>query len=145
MWIAAGIAVIAFALFWLIVDLRKKWTRVFGKNAPPEGKLLEDVLQRGAKNEMLVGNIAKRLEPLERVSKISVQKVGFLRFNPFHDTGGDQSFSLALLDGENNGIIVSSLYTREGARIYAKEIKGGKAKQPLSGEEQKVLEDAVGK
>ena len=74
---------------------------------------------------------------------MSVQKVGFLRFNPFQDTGGDNSFALALLDRENNGVILSSFYTREGVRIYAKQIENGASRQALSDEEKKVLEEAL--
>jgi len=51
-----------------------------------------------------------------------------VRFNPFSQTGGNQSFSLALLDGNNNGLVISSLHSREGTRIYAKMVKEGEGK-----------------
>ena len=142
---AATALLIAAASLWLALDLRAKWLRLFGKKPIPDGELMKELIVRVQRSETKIDAAEPRIGELEKIAKISLQKAGFLRFNPFHDTGGDQSFSLALLDGENNGVVVSSLYTREGARIYAKEIKGGKAKQALSGEEQKVLEDAVGK
>jgi len=52
----------------------------------------------------------------------STHKIGLIRFNPFKDVGGDQSFALALLDREKTGVVISSLYTREGTRIYAKPV-----------------------
>lgn len=73
----------------------------------------------------------------------SVHKVGVVRFNPFKDLGGDQSFSVALLDGENSGVVFSSLHTREGNRTYAKPVEKGKAvKYPLTGEEQEAIKKA---
>ena len=65
-----------------------------------------------------------------------------MRFNPFEDTGGDQSFALALLDRENNGIIISSLYGREGTRVYAKAVDHGTPKHAISEEEREALERA---
>ena len=103
----------------------------------------QDLLRRLTKVETKLEEIKPRLQIVEGLSKISVQKVGFLRFNPFQDTGGDNSFVIALLDRENNGILVSSLYTRGGVRVYGKSVGQGKSKQPLSEEEQKVLEEAV--
>ena len=76
---------------------------------------------------------------------MSIHKIGFLRFNPFPDMGGDYSFAAALLDRDNNGIVLSSLTMREGARLYAKEINKGVSPSPLSAEEKKVLESAMQK
>ena len=73
----------------------------------------------------------------------SIHKVGVVRFNPFKDLGGDQSFSIALLDGQNNGVIISGLHTREGNRVYAKPVEKGKAvKHPLTEEEQEAIKKA---
>lgn len=73
----------------------------------------------------------------------SVHKVGVIRFNPFKDLGGDQSFSIALLDGQNNGVVISGLHTREGNRVYAKPVENGKAvKHPLTEEELEAIKRA---
>lgn len=69
-----------------------------------------------------------------------IHRVGTLRFNPFRDLGGDQSFSVALLDGNNNGVILSSLYSRDGVRVYAKAINAGQSiKYPLTEEEKEAI------
>ena len=86
--------------------------------------------------------ISKELEKLKKDSKFSVQKIGLLRFNPFKETGGNQSFSIALLDSNNDGVIITSLYTREGNRIFAKPIKNSKSEYSLSEEEKKTIEQA---
>ncbi len=75
-----------------------------------------------------------------------LHKVDMIRFNPFKDHSGNQSFSIALLDGKNNGIIISSLHTREGTRVYSKEIKKGiSPKHKLTEEETIVLKNAMNK
>lgn len=74
----------------------------------------------------------------------AIHQVGMIRFNPFRDIGGDQSFSLALLNGEKDGVVVSSLYSREGVRIYSKSVKSGQAvKYPLTNEEKSAISLAI--
>jgi len=87
---------------------------------------------------------------IEEISKIKetlksvFQKVAVLRFNPFKGMGSDQSFSIALLDGEDNGFVVSSLYGRDGNRIYAKSVEKGRSKYILSEEEKRAIKQAGG-
>ncbi len=72
-------------------------------------------------------------------SKYNFQKIGLVKFNPFNESGGEHSFSLALLDGNKNGIIITSLHTRERTRLYLKDVAQGKTKIELSKEEQNAL------
>jgi hypothetical protein len=67
-----------------------------------------------------------------------------VRYNPFRETGGDQSFSMALMDLKNNGIVITSIHGREVDRIYAKEIIEGKSKHNLSAEEIQAIKEAIG-
>ena len=64
--------------------------------------------------------------------------------NPFHDTGGDMSFSLALLDFENNGYVLTSIHGRGADRVYAKSIQNGKSQHNLSAEEIESIKKAIG-
>lgn len=83
------------------------------------------------------------IKNLEADAEFHIQKVGFVRFNPFTDTGGNQSFCLVFLDQHNDGVVISSLHSREQTRIYAKAIKNGKTKGfELSKEEQEALKRA---
>jgi hypothetical protein len=75
----------------------------------------------------------------------SVQHVGLVRYNPFQDTGGDQSFALALLDKQGDGVVISSLHSRTMTRFYAKPIKGGVAVVSLSEEEVTAVQQAFAK
>jgi|SRR3989344_699520 len=74
--------------------------------------------------------------------KKCLQKSSVVRFNPFRDAGSDQSFSLALLNDEKNGLVVSSLYGREINRIYAKPIEKGTSKYHLTDEEKEAVKQA---
>jgi hypothetical protein len=72
-----------------------------------------------------------------------LHKFGMIRFNPFKEVGGDQSFAIAMLNGKNSGLVISSLYTREGTRIYSKAIINGESeKYPLTEEEKQVIKIA---
>lgn len=78
--------------------------------------------------------------PLQSVSDFHL---GLVKFNPFSDTGGDQSFVLSLLDSQKNGILLTSLHSRGITRIYAKNIILGKADQELSVEEKQALQQSL--
>lgn len=72
-----------------------------------------------------------------------IQRVGIIRFNPFSDTGGAQSFSLAIVDSRDNGIVMTSLYARNGNRWYVKEVVAGRGKGvELSREEESAIKHA---
>ncbi|MEK9195207.1 MAG: DUF4446 family protein [Patescibacteria group bacterium] len=129
---------------WFIFAIHKKMKRFFGETGMSmEENIAQDLMRRTARLEARSEELNPRIDMLERVATTSVQKMGFTRFNPFQDTGGDNSFILVLLDRTNTGIILSSLYTREGIRLYAKSIETGKSKHVLSAEEKKVLEDTI--
>lgn len=88
--------------------------------------------------------ISEDIKSLERESLFSIQKVGVIRFNPFKEIGGNQSFSVALLNGHNDGIVITSFYSQDGNRVFAKPIKKGKSKYLLSKEEKKAIEKSQG-
>ena len=73
----------------------------------------------------------------------TVQKVGIIRFNAFEDTGSDLSFAVALLDANNNGVVLSSIYGRNEFRIYAKPINKGQSTYFLTEEEKEALRQAI--
>jgi hypothetical protein len=71
--------------------------------------------------------------------------VGIVRFNPFSEVGGDQSFSIALLNENDDGVVITSLYTRQENRVYGKPIKNSQSEYSLSEEEKKAIEKAIEK
>lgn len=83
--------------------------------------------------------VKKRLSFLELDAKKHTQKVSLVRFNPFKELGGDHSFCLAILDGEDTGVLITSLHTRDRTRVYMKDVKNGLSNVELSSEEKKAL------
>jgi len=88
-------------------------------------------------------DLYKVLDEVKKDGRLHIQRVGLVRFNPFSDTGGSQSFTLSLLDGYDNGLVMTSLYARTGNRWYIKEVVSGKGKElVLSKEEQAAVQKA---
>jgi uncharacterized protein DUF4446 len=124
--------------------LRRRLRRLIGDG---EGLGLDELLDRQFGR---LDTIAERVEALNRLhrdlealSQRSIQKVGVVRFNPFADTGGDQSFAVALLDAEGSGVVLSSLHGRADTRIFAKQVQAGRSKHALSDEEQDAIRKAL--
>ena len=90
-----------------------------------------------------VGDVDARTTVLERDLRRAFSRVGLVRYNPFEDTGGNQSFALALLDEHGDGFVVSSLHTRNLTRVYAKGVKAGKSDAAVSAEELEALSLAM--
>ena len=80
---------------------------------------------------------------LVRRSRGSLQHIGLVRFNPFDDTGSDQSFALALLDEGRDGVVVSSLHGRSNTRLFAKPVTAGESAHTLSDEELQAIRLAI--
>lgn len=89
------------------------------------------------KNKKDIRNLYKRLES-------TFQKVGLVKYDAFKQMGGQLSFSLALLDENNNGFIINSVHSTEGCYSYTKEIKNGESKISLGEEEKQALDIAMG-
>ena len=121
-----------------------------------------DDLTRGkdtASMEDIILNFFERIESLEAGEqathsdlkdikenlKVTYQKKGLVKYDAFREMSGDLSYSLALLDKENNGVLISSMYSREGCYTYAKDIVNGESKINLSEEEAEALKQAVAK
>lgn len=79
-------------------------------------------------------------QKLKEDGQLHLQNLTLKRYNPFSDTGGDQSFILAILDGNKDGVVITSLHSRENTRFYVKSVKGGVGiDHPLSDEEQRMI------
>lgn len=146
------LAVIIFLqLLWLLIlqiSLRRIKKKTGDFNLGEVGLKIEGSL---AKHDKLLKSLDKDVQELYNISNQinnlslrGLHKVAMIRFNPFKDLGGDQSFSIALLNGKNNGLVLSSLHTREGTRVYSKTITSGKSeKHPLTEEEVQAVKNAM--
>ena len=104
-----------------IVGKHKKTLAVHNKNLTELGQILEEIVES---------------------DKFNIKRAGVVRFNPFADAGSNMSFAIALLDGHDNGIVISSLHSREGTRIYAKPIENSSSSYHLTSEEVEAINSA---
>ena len=115
------------AITFLLVRIFKTFTQLTKGVSEKDLKgVLDEVLATLKKGEKLTLDFEQRLERLKIDNKSNIQKVGLVRYNPFSGTGGNQSFALALLDGNNDGFVITSLHSRESTRVFAKPVAHGK-------------------
>lgn len=151
--IVGGLLVVVFALMLAVVGLirrvRKLGRRLESITRGSDEQSIEAVLgshlERVRQAVHDVGVVSARTTVIERDLQAAFGRVGLVRFNPFEDTGGNQSFALALLDGRGDGFVVSSLHARGGTRLYAKTVTGGTSDANLSDEETEALRQALAK
>lgn len=99
-----------------------------------------------------VRQLVKKVDAMEQenkrinlMAKKSIQKVGIVRYNAFESVGSDLSYSIALLDAQNDGIILTSIFGRDESRCYAKPVIGGASSYSLAEEEKNALSEAMKK
>lgn len=133
------------ALFITFFRLKKKLNFFLqGKNAENLEGSIENLINESVALHSALEKISEEQENQAKMLSSTIKKIGIVRFNPFNNTGGDQSFAIALLNSKNSGILISSLYLREGTRIYAKPINDLKSTYPLSKEEEEAIKKAIG-
>ena len=143
--IVVALAVVVLAVWLAMLQrsearVRSRLRRILSDN----GKTgLDEILDGQAKRIEHLSSRVDALNALERElevsSRLALQRVGIVRFNPFQDTGGDQSFAIALLDQGGSGLVVSSLHGRTETRIFAKQVTNGRSRHSLSDEEQQAI------
>ena len=127
---------------WVIVTEKRLKRFFLGKKA----KDLEDTITT-LENEInklnkAKENIEKEISVINLKLKKSIRGLETIRFNPFPDQGSNQSFAVGMLNEEGDGLVISSLYSRERMSIFAKPIKGGISSYELSTEEKEALTKA---
>lgn len=90
-----------------------------------------------------LADISRRLSGAETQGQRAIQRVGVVRFNPFADTGSNQSFVLAILDARGDGFVLSSMHSRQQTRVFLKSVVAGKAETALSEEESEAIRRAA--
>jgi len=144
---AAILVILLIAVLVQSARLRRA-TRAYGALVQgAEGGSLQHVLDQHIGQ---VRQVSSRLDDLHTMTEFleqrtrgSLQHIGLVRFNPFEDTGSDQSFAIALLDDRRDGIVISSLHGRANTRVFAKPVENGTSRHTLSSEEADAIRIAV--
>lgn len=153
--VAAGapgaIALVALVALWIMVRRLRAEQRVLLPDGPTAGLIdRQAALQRAMERlegglDDLQSLVERQGEVTERGLRTSLRFQGMVRYDAYRDMGGSQSWSIALLDGDNTGSVVTCLHARDHARVYLKEIVEGAPGQRLSPEEERAVTLAIGK
>lgn len=140
-----GLIIWSGVLSYLFLKQKSFLTELFPKSGERDiRKKFEETVSVIRKFEQDLGILDDRLEGFKKDSLKNVQKVELLRYNPYDDTGGDQSFSVAVLDKKGDGVVITSLHARSGTRVFAKPVAEGKAlKFQFSKEEEVVIKKTL--
>jgi Protein of unknown function (DUF4446) len=149
--IVIALAVACVVLLVLVMVLFRRTSaserRFAGLTRGESGTSLEGILEAHLDKVYAVSRdmdeLAARAAVVEAAQRRSFQRIGLVRFNPFEDTGGNQSFALALLDQAGDGFVISSLHARASTRVYGKAVAKGTSESNLSAEESEALRLAL--
>ena len=132
---------------WLFLRIRifEQSYGIFFKDSSAEPVM--DVLKKFQSlvkaNQHKITELEHKTDQLKQIAEQSSTRIGFVRFNPFSDTGGDQSFCLAVLNAHGSGWVLSSIHARTGTRVYAKPVSAGRSSHNLSEEESTAVTKAL--
>ncbi len=135
---------IATYCIWQVRQIKSAYGEFFDHQNPRSIERLLKEYDLGVKdNAKKLDELATFSANLHKLSSRGLTRVGLVRFNPFNDKGGDQSFCLAALNRHLDGFVISAIHSRTGARLYAKDIAQGKSKHHLSDEEMRAIQKAM--
>jgi hypothetical protein len=153
--LALAIGVLAAVVLLLLIGFLVQSVRL-SRAVRTYREIVRDTSGAHSLHDLLAGNASAVERASERMSEMeamhslidrrtrrSLQHIGLVRFNPFDDTGSDQSFAIALLDDQRDGIVISSLHGRTNTRVFAKPVADGTSPHNLSDEEAQAIRIAV--
>jgi hypothetical protein len=139
--VLAGISIMVGA-FWAIITERRLKRFFLGKKAKDLEETITELGVNIKKLESAAEKIQAQISSHEARIKKSIRGVETIRFNPFPDQGGNQSFAIGMVNEEGDGLILSSMYGRERMSVFAKPVKSGKSAYELTAEEKEALDKA---
>lgn len=125
--------------------LRNSYLKFMNKlgNGNNLDEMIKEYINKVNKVEEKNEEILSYCKVIDNNIKRCSQKIGIVRYNAFKDTGSDLSFTLAILDDFNNGVVLNGIYARDSSNIYAKPIENGESKYILSNEEKEAINRAI--
>lgn len=136
-----GIIIIG-QIVWIFKTENRLKRFFLGKKAKDLEDTIVSLQDEISKLKSQMGSTEKNLESINQKLKKSIRGLDTIRFNPFPDQGSNQSFAISMMNEEGNGVVISSLYSRERMSVFAKPIKNNKSEFELTNEEKEVLEKA---
>lgn len=143
--------IVQIIVFGLLVNLNMKYQRLkksyFSFMRGKDGKTLEESILEQFENLDTIKNVVRQnrqdIKEIYRTLENKYQKTGIVKYDAFHEMGGNLSFALTMLDGNNNGWIINAMHSREGCYTYIKEVVNGESYIELAEEEAESLDRAI--
>ncbi len=148
LWVIAATILLFVGIYWVYVlekrlkVMEERYQKILALAEDTDQATLVQLLTRLEAQETRLGSAEAALRRLGEILPHVVQGYGIIRYSAFENVGGDQSFSLALVDAHGNGAILSGLNSRDDTRVYAKPLKQWRSSYSLSAEEQQALGQA---
>ena len=142
-YLLAGLFLINLFALIVILRIKHKVQKIFKGDKVSLEEVLLGLKDHQEITDKSFAALQGKMKSIEEDLPKGIRRLGLVRFNPFSDAGSDQSFSLALLNDDKDGVVLSSLYGREINRVYTKPIKGGKSQYQLTDEEKQAIDQAV--
>jgi len=140
------VAALTLILLFKVQKLRSQYERLIsGVSEQNVEEVLIDYLKSTKQLELRTKALEDKASMLEAESKTHLQNIGIVRFNAFEGVGGDQSFSVAMLDDSRKGITLTGIFGHSDTRVYAKPIEDGSSRYTLTPEENEAIAIAAGK
>ena len=153
-WVIAGTILLFVAAYWIytlerrIGSLQERYESLLeiadALSAVPEQAVLLPLVKRLDAHDVLLQRLERGQERIATLVPHTIQGVGVVRYNAFEGVGGDQSFSLALVDAVGHGAVVTGLHSGDEVRVYAKPLDNWRSTYSLSADEQRALAEARG-
>ena len=142
--ITVGFVAITVFLLVRVIILDKRLTHLLsGRRANDFEDIIDEFVKTARKLNERTKLIAQEIDNINNRLAKALQKIHTVRFNPFRDQGGNQSFATCLMDENGDGVVISSLYSRDKVSVYAKPLADGKSEYELSDEEKEVINKAL--
>ncbi len=148
-WALALTVLLVVGVLWIfdlqgrIHQLQQYHEGLFTEDEDADSKaMLERLTSRLSETTARTERLTSRADRIDATLARTVQAVGLVRYQAYEHTGGDQSFSLALTNGEGNGVVISALYGRDATRVYAKPVEKWLSNRQLTEEEEEALKKA---
>lgn len=140
------IFVLLVLLYFIIANARLRKYQALLKTSSGKGleQMLLDLVEKTDLVYTKLTDFESKFENNRIIEAKHLQKLGLIRFKAFQNSGGDQSFALAMLDAAGDGVVISSIFGRDEARVYCKPVEQGTSPYPMSEEEKEAIAKALG-
>ena len=143
--VAVAAVLLILLVLWNLRTEKRLHQLLLGKNAGTLEDSINTLIKAVELGHRRQDAVDGRLKVIDEKLLRTIRNVATIRYNPFHDSGSNQSFASAFVNDRGDGVVISSLYSRERVSVFAKPVKAGTPEYELTEEENTALKTALGK